>query len=315
MDYLNLDGLSHFLSKLKSLFATKDNLSNHVNNVSNPHQVTVEQIGALTVDLADTDYGNVNLINADLFDGMNIDQFAMLTDIDSVNANINSNIEQVNNNINDVSVELSAVETEIKSNYLLKNETAVNSTEFADYTLDEHTRYIFNLMYPTGSCYTTSTNESPASYLGGEWELVDKQFASQFISGDSVFTANTTYSTLSNAYACLSGHTIRIRLQIKSVSALGDTAVNFGTLNLDAIGVTDLKQSYFTIGMSDGGNGISMVSISQDTGLVQHTDCITKASNGTITASQNLNISFTVNVTQGVMLDSFCDKFVWKRTA
>ena len=31
-------------------------------------------------------------------------------------------------------------------------------------------------VYPVGSVYITSTNASPASYLGGTWELIDKEF-------------------------------------------------------------------------------------------------------------------------------------------
>ena len=59
---------------------------------------------------------------------------------------------------------------------------------------------------PIGSIYITSTNESPSSYLGGIWELIDKDFIETTGSMNDAFTPNSDITT---------GHKLAFERKIK----------------------------------------------------------------------------------------------------
>lgn len=171
---------------------------------------------------------------------------------------------------------------------------------------------LLNALYPIGSVYITSTNNNPANTLGGSWQLIDKEFKSQKLADTDTGTllTKTSNTTSYDIYAIYGGHTIRFRLGFILTTAYdSDSNVDVGQLNFDELGVTGLYHSILQVpAMGDAGNGLLMGNIS-NSGLVYVSDRIKASSDGT------LYINKDITVKKDEMLDSFCDKFYWKRTS
>ena len=75
------------------------------------------------------------------------------------------------------------------SYYLPSPGDLTQNTEYAILTK----KNFLDMMYPIGSCYTTSTNTDPSSFLGGTWDLIDKGLSS--LTFEPEFTLNTTNCT------------------------------------------------------------------------------------------------------------------------
>lgn len=168
-----------------------------------------------------------------------------------------------------------------------------------------------DLIYPIDSIFITSENENPGSVLGGTWELIDKGFKSEASSSNDLFTVNSTNCELKSCYYTRGGHSIQIRLNFTNKVALGDTNTELGNFNLDVLGVTSLPYGlYNVIGASDGGNALLMMIVNYSDGTLTHAE-----STSSIDANNSCYLLFDVEVTSNRMIDSFCDKFYWKRTA
>ena len=169
-----------------------------------------------------------------------------------------------------------------------------------------------------GDIVITSTNENPSSRLGGTWELIDKEFSEFYHKYDETELSN--YITDGAGATCTelciirSGHSIFIRVYLTTKVDLWDTTTTLASLNLPALGLNSL--TYTGAGgvyASDAGNGIIMANIS-DTGVIAFTDCITKSGSALAEGSSpRISVDRTTIATN--MIDSFCDKFYWKRTA
>lgn len=176
---------------------------------------------------------------------------------------------------------------------------------------------VFDLIYPVGSVYVTNENVNPKSKFGGEWTLINKEFAYSWVS--SGFTFNST-NTQSGAFAAiLKGHTIELRLTWQNKVAISDNTVTIGTLNSSAIGLdsSGVHTTYNT-GFNDylGGIGMFCLSWSSGTGTLVVWDWATRSTSYPTTTGQGCNMSFTfLAQSHENMLDSFCDKFYWKRTS
>ena len=172
--------------------------------------------------------------------------------------------------------------------------------------------------YPVGSVYISSTNENPGSKLGGTWELIDKGFKDTYENyEDTVFTKTSNISSCQLALT-RSSKTIRIRLNMTSATTLNDTTKVLLTIDWEKLGLTRLTSGYIQyVGASDDGNAIFICSIDYNTGDVSVLDVIGKTANEIteITEGKKLLIDFTFNCYMHYILDSFCDKFYWKRTA
>lgn len=172
---------------------------------------------------------------------------------------------------------------------------------------------LFMAMHPVGSLYWSGENVNPAATYGGEWELVDKEFASVAYNDDGTKGA-FAMSTNVNSYqifAIYNGHTIRVRLAFTpTVAIASDDVVQIGQFNLEKIGVNSFYHSLISIpAMSDSSNGLVMVTIGTD-GSVYANDIVKST-----TANKEIIINETITFKSDNMLDSACDKFCWKRVA
>lgn len=174
---------------------------------------------------------------------------------------------------------------------------------------------LLNIAHPIGSIFTTSTNTNPSTTLGGTWELVDKAYKGSFmyINAADWTATNATLHETSNVL--LIDHIINLRIYVNLTTAAAETDMVLGKINLPSYGITSLSSAvYRQPAVSESGNC---------------TACYTLNSDGTITLNDVLNVNgthtaavgsdFIVNVVFPVgydrMLDTFCDKFYWKRTA
>ena len=169
--------------------------------------------------------------------------------------------------------------------------------------------------FPVGSIYTTATNSNPASYLGGTWSLINKQFTSYAARIDEAFTVNSTNATHSGCWIVRNGASIRIRVAVATKVALADTEVELGTFNFDKIGITDSHTLMCIVGHTDGGNALIQGQLIQDTGLLKSVDVLGKGSATSVATGSTINFDFTMVFSSGRMLDSACNQFLWRRTA
>lgn len=175
-------------------------------------------------------------------------------------------------------------------------------------------------IYPVGAVYCNSTNTNPASKLGGTWELVDKGFA-------SVYENITDFSAVKNYITVLdsnisdmdiavtrSGGTMRLRVTFCSPTTYDDTYVELFKINLEKFGCTNIPMGYnFIPCLSDVSGGGLICSCTYE-GKVSTYDVI----DGTgpwVTGAGGYSMDITFTCTPSTMLDSFCDKFYWRRTA
>ena len=213
--------------------------------------------------------------------------------------------------------------TVLKENILYMGETAeesvaevINADSVGGYTVPVLMDSFIDKIYPVGSTYVTSTNESPASYLGGSWELVDKRFKETTVtlSTDNI-TLNTTNCSAISGWAHLYDHHIRVSVNFTPLVALTDSTLEMFTFNTSALGCSQFTTSQVYSGMADGGNVVVVFNVTA-AGIFTTRDVIVRGSSETSLAtgySPTLSVEFYASYSK--MLDSFCDKFYWKRTA
>ena len=177
----------------------------------------------------------------------------------------------------------------------------------------------FDALKSIGSVVITSTNANPSSRLGGTWELIDKNFSWWAVFWENA-NANNPFEKSANTSSCnvgivRIGHELRLRLEITTNVALGETAVDLGTLNLEKLGITTLSNSIMQLPcFSDTGNGIVSITFGA-TGNVSSYDVITKDGNHSLAKGAVIILNTVLNTYPGAMTDSSCNKFYWKRTA
>ena len=157
-----------------------------------------------------------------------------------------------------------------------------------------------------------STNTNPSATYGGTWELIDKSFATSVGSDDAGFTPATNIVN-AGTYFSRADHTIRIRQGVTINAALSDTGATLGKFNWSAFGVTAIPFGYNACtAFNDAANGGIMCNITYNTGGISQVDVIDLDSIAT-GSTFYIDVTFTVNTT--AMLDAFCDRFYFKRTA
>lgn len=169
-----------------------------------------------------------------------------------------------------------------------------------------------DLLYPIGSIRVTPTNSNPSSYLGGTWTLIDKEFKSNYVyyENDSSVYPYTNISA-GSLRANFGGHTLNLSFSFTLKTAISDTTVKLTTLNYSKLGISTSAGSIWINGHSDGGNASVFLQLAED-GVINVNDVVPESS---VASGNTVNGFFSVIVPYNRMLDSFCDKFYWQRTA
>lgn len=175
---------------------------------------------------------------------------------------------------------------------------------------------IRDLFFPVGSTYITSENVSPASYLGGTWDLVDKEFKQvKFTELSTVVTLNTTNCSSVTRYYWINGRSVYIDAGFTTKVAMTDSGIQWFTIDLAKLGISTLPSTLVDSTFSDNGQSCVQFQINAQ-GSFTTQDVMTRGSDSANLAS-GATISFRtqINVPWNNMIDSFCDKFYWKRKA
>lgn len=179
---------------------------------------------------------------------------------------------------------------------------------------------VLKSIYPVGSCITMSTNTDPATVLGfGTWELVDKQFKYAWV--DGFVTWNSTNSQNGASACAMHGHTLDIRLSWQNKVAISDSDLTWGTIDWTKLGVTDLNfvHGIYCMIQADGVNAVGLGQVARSSltaDTFKSSDFVTRATSYPTTTAQAMQTEFTiVGLSADHMDDSFCDMFIWERTA
>lgn len=168
-------------------------------------------------------------------------------------------------------------------------------------------------VYPVGSIYVSSENVDPAETMGGTWELVDKEFKQRTIESKDIFTINPdNVSSLDTAGCVLSGHTLALTIALKNKVRITDNPLQMGAINFSKVGVTRLSLTEYGAGLSDGLNGVLYFTVNATTGILNNADLIGSDETST---DETIRYRITQTIRGNYMLDEFCDRFFWKRTA
>lgn len=175
---------------------------------------------------------------------------------------------------------------------------------------------ILKTAFPVGSEYVMSENKNPADVLGfGTWELVGKGFKdAQGSSASSFFTEDTTNTDTCTVYYRRSGNTMWLKFALKTLVAAAETNLTFGTLKLSALGVSNIASTTWHTFPFCGENGIVLCSLTA-AGKLTTVDVVIKGSGTSVAAASTIYGQYTLVLRAEDMIDSFCDKFYWKRTA
>lgn len=175
-------------------------------------------------------------------------------------------------------------------------------------------RILNNKINPVGSVIMTATNTNPSKTYGGTWILTDKELAPAYF--NSGFTVKNANSSGLSFQAMVSGHTVTVMLDFEPTVNLTDSTIDIGTINFNQIGITRLPVTIHTSGFSDGGNCMILFNINYSSGLVQSVDINGKTDNDTyVSSGQTCKLFFTCALSHDYMIDRFCNKFIWERTA
>ena len=168
-----------------------------------------------------------------------------------------------------------------------------------------------------GDIVITSTNENPASRLGGTWELIDKEFADLATnSSDNTYFSPSSSVTFDAIYIMRTGHNLKLRLGFTNEVTLNDSKILLGTLNYGELGVDNISFGLNNlVGATDDGNGLIQMQLNWTTGDLNSVDVVPKGTATTIASGNYVYVLIDILVVKDLMLDEACDKFYWKKTS
>jgi hypothetical protein len=193
--------------------------------------------------------------------------------------------------------------------------------------------------YPVGSVIMThkelatgetSAAANPATLLGlpGTWTLIDKEFKSSVSGiggpGNEVSPTGAGFY-LSGETAIRTDHTILLQIGVSVSTSSGITAkpnveaITMATLNLSRYGISGLERGTGNeIAFATDTNGTSGAICYYITkeGVLTLYDVLGGAGNRKLNNNTFMYINTVIPIIDHtLMIDSFCDKFYWKRTA
>jgi len=199
--------------------------------------------------------------------------------------------------------------------------------------------------HPIGSVLITSTNVNPGTSVGGTWELVDKEFKSDYV--DITMNWSKTIpgyvaagvTDLTWGKMMRNGHTIFLQLWLTInapntvVSLNPPSSVNLGVLSRAACGLNEaVSEGSFIVSaerdivMAITPDRTTQAGTSQDPayypicydfrgdGLFSIRGITEDSNSTTLPDGTLICINTAVQANWKGMLDSACDKFYWKRT-
>lgn len=178
--------------------------------------------------------------------------------------------------------------------------------------------------YKIGDIVTTTNNagaaqssgatqlgaESPqlAARYGGKWVLHDKEFTYTYIDTTGTKKGNTTAVAVVGG---VNGHVLSFRLGITyNPQAYDDNSQDIAQLPYSSMGCTRLLfAGYQMVAGSDGGNGFCVWNINT-AGVVTHNDHY----DAPVDSQQTYYVYFAQALSPNHMLDSWCNRFHWRKT-
>jgi len=168
-------------------------------------------------------------------------------------------------------------------------------------------------LYPVGTCYTTISNTNPSTLgMPGTWELIDKEFTPVYQDGG--FTVSSTNVSAGYFKWSRAGHTITLENRWVTNVATTDSTIEVGSWVLATLGVSALARTLKFVSWSDGGEAISFCQINTTGAMVTYDTLPASTNTSGLASGIEFNGTISVVIPHTLMLDSACNKFVWKRT-
>ena len=169
--------------------------------------------------------------------------------------------------------------------------------------------------HPVGSVVITSTNENPGASLGGTWTLVDKGFKNASANISPLWTNSRADAA---GYIYWADHSICLKMWLTTDNNPLSAGNNIGNIDRAKAGVTEFSIS------DEGGIALAVSGMTNTTSYVIKYRLdgggylgLDKIYDETVAAIANatIHIHTIIPINYDDMIDSFCDKFYWKRTA
>lgn len=167
----------HVLTKLNG-FVPNETFNNHVEDASNPHGVTAEQVGLAKVDnTSDMDKPISNLVQAAL--DAKADEYHTHSNYATTGHSHSeyANYSHTHNNATTSKAGFMSASDKTKLDGLSGSSSALQA-------------------YPVGAIYISVVSTSPASLFGGTWEQIKGRFL--LAAGSNTKNTSTTYGSLSS---------------------------------------------------------------------------------------------------------------------
>ena len=171
---------------------------------------------------------------------------------------------------------------------------------------------IIDATHPVGSVFITSTNTNPNTLLKrGSWTLIDKEFTPSTANTTDFFNADELI-TNSGGYLVRGGHSIRVRQLVTIDVQANDEDLLLGNFLWERMGINNIAADMIErMSFSDGANGGIVYYVANASGNVTVKDVFDAPS----VSGKKFYLEFVIVVDHSRMIDSYCNKFYWKRTS
>lgn len=195
-------------------------------------------------------------------------------------------------------------------------------TEEGDKQIDYEALANLPVLYPIGSIFVTSDADyRPANKIGGEWTLMDKHLRSSFYDNENTTGLVTltdsncsAYNVLINVYDHEAHISISFNLK-NSISSDFETNFILGTLDFSKLGFNKSSCTAYSVMATESSNAVCVTTLAYDTGKITCHDIFMQRGNTQINAGDAIRVDFIVKIPINDMINGYCNKFFWKRTA